>query len=58
MTKVELMNNVTRAFNRVTFKLKQHSPEILVVTGVVVTVGVVVVISVVVRVVVTLLISG
>jgi hypothetical protein len=31
----ELTNNATRAFHRVGFKLKKHSPEILVVTGVI-----------------------
>lgn len=35
MTKVELMNGITRTFNKVGFKLKKHSPEILVVAGVV-----------------------
>ena len=34
----ELMNNLTRSFHRVGFKLKKHSPEILVVAGVVGTV--------------------
>jgi hypothetical protein len=35
MTKVEFINNVTRSFHKVGFQLKKHSPEILVVTGVV-----------------------
>lgn len=35
MTKVELFNNVTRAFHKAKFGIKKHSPEILVVTGVV-----------------------
>lgn len=35
MKKVEIMNAVTKTFNNVSFKLKKHSPEILVVTGVV-----------------------
>lgn len=35
MTKVELFNNVTRTFHRVGFQFKKHSPEILLVTGVV-----------------------
>lgn len=39
MKKAEIMNNVTRTFNRVGFKLKKHSPEILVITGVVGTVA-------------------
>lgn len=34
----ELTNNVTRAYHKVGFQLKKHSPEILVVTGVVGTV--------------------
>ena len=38
MTKAELMNNMNRTFHKIGFKLKKHSPEILVVTG---TVGVV-----------------
>ena len=32
--KNELMNNVTRSLNKVGFKLKKHSPEILVVVGI------------------------
>lgn len=39
MTKVELMNGVTRTVNRIGFSLKKHSPEILLVTGVVGVVG-------------------
>lgn len=35
MTKVELVNNVSRTFHKVGFQLKKHSPEILVVTGIV-----------------------
>lgn len=35
MTKVELFNNVSRTVNRIGFKFKKHSPEILLVTGVV-----------------------
>ena len=35
MKKVEIMNTVTKTFNNVSFKLKKHSPEILVVAGVV-----------------------
>ena len=35
MTKSTIMNNVTRTFNKVGFQLKKHSPEILVVAGVV-----------------------
>ena len=35
MNKTELMNNVTRKFNRFGLKLQKHSPEILVVAGVV-----------------------
>lgn len=35
MTKAELMNNATRAFHKVGFKLKQYSPEILIVSGVI-----------------------
>lgn len=34
MKKTEIMNNVTRTFNKVSFTLKKHSPEILVVAGV------------------------
>lgn len=34
MTKTELMNGVTRTFHRVGFKIKKHSPEILLVAGV------------------------
>lgn len=35
MTKAELINSVTRTFYKAKFGLKKHSPEILVVTGVV-----------------------
>lgn len=35
MTKTELMNNATRAFHKVGFKLKKYSPEILIISGVV-----------------------
>lgn len=38
MNKVELTNTVTRAFNKGMFQLKKHSPEILVIGGVVGTV--------------------
>ena len=38
MKKTELMNNVSGSINRMRFKLKKHSPEILAVTG---TIGVV-----------------
>ena len=38
MNKTEIMNRATRAFHKVAFKTKQHSPEILVVTG---TIGVI-----------------
>ena len=38
MKKTELMNNVSRSINRMRFKLKKHSPEILAATG---TIGVV-----------------
>lgn len=38
MTKSQLMNNVTRTFHKVGFQLKKHSPEILIVAGVVGTV--------------------
>ena len=34
MNKLEIMNNITRSFNKVGFKLKKHSPEILLVAGV------------------------
>lgn len=39
MRKEEIMNNLTRTFNRAGLKLKKYSPEILVVTGVVGTVA-------------------
>lgn len=35
MTKIDIMNKATRAFHKVKFKTKKHSPEILIVTGVV-----------------------
>lgn len=35
MKKTEIMNNVSRTFNKVGFKFKKHSPEILVAAGVV-----------------------
>lgn len=38
MNKNEIINKVTRVFNKATLKLKKHSPEILVVSGVVGTV--------------------
>ena len=39
MKKPEIMNNITRTLNKVAFKFKKHSPEILVVAGVVGVVG-------------------
>ena len=39
MKKPEIMNNVTRTLNKAAFKFKKHSPEILVVAGVVGVVG-------------------
>lgn len=39
MNKKELLNNVTRSFHNIGFQLKKHSPEILVVAGVVGTVA-------------------
>lgn len=39
MSKVEIMNKLSRTANKVGFKLKKHSPEILLVTGVVGTVA-------------------
>ena len=39
MNKTEIMNNMTRKFHRVAFKFKKHSPELLVVGGVVGAVG-------------------
>lgn len=39
MNKTEFMNSVSRSFHKVGFQLKKHSPEILVVTGVVGTVA-------------------
>lgn len=38
MNKTEVVTSVTRAFNKVGFQLKKHSPEILAVTGVIGTV--------------------
>lgn len=35
MKKVEIMNAVTRAYHNASFQLKKHSPEILLVTGVI-----------------------
>ena len=35
MNKTEIMNNLTRTFNRASLKLKKHSPEILVAAGIV-----------------------
>ena len=35
MTKTQIMNNATRAFHKFGFKLKKHSPEILVIGGVI-----------------------
>lgn len=39
MNKTEIVNSVTRTFHKAAFKLKKHSPEILVVAGVVGVVG-------------------
>lgn len=39
MNKTELMSNVSRTFHKAAFKLKKHSPEILVVSGVIGVVG-------------------
>ena len=39
MKKLEIMNSVTRSFHKAGFQLKKHSPEILVVAGVVGTVA-------------------
>ena len=39
MNKAEIMNNFSRKFHRVGFKLKKHSPEILIVAGVIGTVA-------------------
>lgn len=39
MNKAEIVNNVTRTFHKAAFKFKKHSPEILVVAGVVGVVG-------------------
>ena len=35
MNKLEIMNSLTRTFNKASFQIKKHSPEILLVTGVV-----------------------
>ena len=34
MTKLQIMNSVTRTFHKTSFKLKKHSPEILIVAGI------------------------
>ena len=39
MNKLEIMNNVTRTFGKIGLKLKKHSPEILVIGGVIGTVA-------------------
>ena len=39
MKKPEIMNNITRTLNKAAFKFKKHSPEILVVAGVVGVIG-------------------
>ena len=39
MKKPEIMNNITRTLNKAAFKFKKHSPEILVVAGVVGAIG-------------------
>ena len=39
MTKVQIFNGLTRSFNRLSLRLKKHSPEILIVAGVVGTVA-------------------
>ena len=39
MTKVQIFNGLTRSFNRLSLHLKKHSPEILIVAGVVGTVA-------------------
>ena len=39
MTKVELINSLTRGLNKTAFKVKQHSPEILAVGGVIGLIG-------------------
>ena len=38
MSKTDVMNKITRTFNKVGFKFKKHSPEILVIAGIVGTV--------------------
>ena len=35
MNKNEIMNNITRKFHKIGFQFKKHSPEILVIAGVV-----------------------
>lgn len=39
MNKIDIMSNLTRKFHKVGFQLKKHSPEILLITGVVGTVA-------------------
>lgn len=39
MSKTDVMNKITRTFNKVGFKFKKHSPEILVISGIVGTVA-------------------
>ena len=39
MTKVQIFNGLTRSFNKLSLRLKKHSPEILIVAGVVGTVA-------------------
>ena len=39
MSKTDVMNKITRTFNKVGFKFKKHSPEILVIAGIVGTVA-------------------
>lgn len=39
MTKTQIINSVTRSFHKVGFQLKKHSPEILVIAGVIGTVA-------------------
>lgn len=39
MKKAEIMNSMTRSFHKVNFKVKKHSPEILIVAGIVGTVA-------------------
>ena len=35
MKKFEIMNTMTRTFHKASFQLKKHSPEILIVAGVI-----------------------